>query len=87
MKTVCRKLKLKKYRSELTEDICKETDGTNFLIVFSGGSCKYGDEYDVRRALEEDHIKKIDYIFDMNDRITIRRDIIIDTDEIIKGDK
>lgn len=82
-KSICRILKLKKYRSALTEDICKETDGTEFLIIFKNGQWKSGDKYDVRFALEEDHINPIDYIFDMNDRIIVNRNILINTDDII----
>ena len=82
MKNICRTLKLKKYRSKITEDICKETDGTNFMIIYDDNKWNLGDSWDVRKALENDHIRKISYIFDMNDRITIQRDILISTDEI-----
>ena len=82
MKNICRILKLKKYRSALTEDICKETDGTEFIIIYDDKTWSLTDTYDVRKALENDHIKPIRYIFDMNDRIIIKRDILIDTDEI-----
>ena len=86
IKKVCRKIKLKKYRSELTEEVCKETDNTHFIIVYVNGQWEYGDCWDVRKALENDHIKKINCIFDANDRISIFRDIIIDTDAIEKGE-
>ena len=85
MKKICRTIKLKKYRSKLTEDICKETDGTNFIIIYDD-KWSLADTWDVRRALENDHIKPVKYIFDMNDRIVIKRDVLIDTDEIEKGE-
>ena len=86
MKNICRKIKLHKYRTELTEDICKETDGTKFLIVYKDNKWELGDSFDVRYALEKDHIRPVYYIFDMNDRITVQKEVIINTDEITKGD-
>ena len=86
MKNICRTLKLKKYRSKITEDICKETDGTSFMIIYDDDKWDFGDIWDVRKALERDHIKQVRYIFDMNDRINIFRDVIINTDAIEKGE-
>ena len=86
MKNICRQIKLRKYRSELTEDICKETDGTEFIILYDDGKWSLDDTWDVRKALENDHIRGIHYIFDINDRITISRNVIIDTDAIGKGE-
>ena len=86
MKNICRKITLHKYRCKVTEDICKETDGTEFLIVYKDNKWQVGDSIDVRYALEQDHIRPVYYVFDMNDRITVRKDILIDTDEMKKGD-
>ena len=85
MKNICRTIKLHKYRCKVTEDICKETDGTSFMIIYKDNKWKMGDSFDVRYALEHDHIRPVNYIFDMNDRIIVRKDVLINTDEL-KGE-
>lgn len=84
MKKICRTIKLMKFRSELNEDSIKSLEGTEFLVCFSNGkyTIVYGGTDDLRLLLERDHIRQIRYIFDMTDRILIRRDVLIDTDEV-----
>lgn len=83
MKKICRTIKLMKFKSKLNEDSVKNLEGTEFIVCFDNGKyerciCKE----EVRNFLEKDHINPIRYIFDMTDRILIRRDILIDTDEV-----
>lgn len=83
IKKVCRQIKLKKFKTELNEDILSKWDGNEFMVIYNDGTtnhclCKS----ELYRCLEKDHIKPIRYIFDMNDRIYVSRDIIIDLDKI-----
>ena len=83
MKNICRTLKLMKFKSKLDEDSIKNLEGTEFIVCFDSG--KYTgacDKYDLRKLLERDHINPIRYIFDMTNRIIVRRDVLIDTDEV-----
>ena len=83
MKQICRYLKLKKLKSGVAADSWKELEGTEFIVIFDDGStfhCIGRDE--LYNCLEKDHIKSIRYIFDMTDRIVVRRDIIIDIKEV-----
>lgn len=83
MKKICRTIKLMKFKSKLNEDFIKNIEGTEFLVCFEDN--RYEHVYfkcDLVRLLEKDHIRPIKYIFDMTDRILIRRDILIDTDEV-----
>lgn len=83
MKRICRTIKLMKFRSKLNEDSIKNLEGIEFIVCFDDG--KYigaCDTYDLRKLLERDHINPIRYIFDITDRIMVRRDVLIDTDEV-----
>lgn len=72
-----------KFRSRLNEDSIKNLEGTEFVVCFEDGKYRLNcDKYDVRKFLEQDHIEPISYIFDMTDRIIIKRDVLIDTDEV-----
>lgn len=80
MKKVCRTIKLLKFKNEVND--CKNIEGKDFLVCFKSG--KYKEVYcksDLIKLLEKDHINPIWYIFDMTDRILVRRDVLIQTDE------
>ena len=54
-------------------------------IIVSFYDNKYimvSDTWDLRKLLEKDHIRPIHYIFDLTDRIILRRDVLIDTDNL-----
>lgn len=83
MKKICRTIKLIKFKSKLNEESIKNIEGTEFIVCFASG--KYigvCDKYDLRKLLERDHINPISYIFDVTNRIIIKRDVLIDTDEV-----
>ena len=83
MKQVCRKLKLKKFKTEINKEIFDNWEGKDYLVVYQDGSTKHClDKTEVYHCLEKDHIKPIYCIFDMTDRIIINRDIVVDTDNI-----
>lgn len=83
MKKICRTIKLMRFKSRLNEDSLNQLEETEFIVCFGNGKFihVYGKE-DLRLLLERDHINPIRYIFDMTDRILIRRDVLIDTDEV-----
>ena len=81
MKKICRKLKLRKFKTEIMEKI--NLPSLDYIVLFQDGTYEYCIGKDeVYSLLEKDHIKHIKCIFDMNDRFCIDRDIIIDTDAI-----
>lgn len=83
MKKICRTIKLMKFESKLNEDSIKKIKGTDFVVCFNNGKyIKVYDKDDLRRLLERDHINPIRYVFDLTDRIIIKRDVLIDTDEV-----
>lgn len=83
MKKICRTIKLMKFKNKLNEESIKNLEGTEFLVCFEDNKYEHVYfKYDLVRLLEKEHIRTIRYIFDMTDRIMIRRDILIDTEEI-----
>lgn len=83
MKKVCRIIKLRKYKSFFDKETIDKIEGHDFIVCFSDSTfewCISKDE--LTKCLEKDHIKRIRYIFDMSDRISINRDVLIDTSEI-----
>ena len=81
MKSVCRKLKLRKFRTDFNKEVVDNWRGNEFLVIYSDGTTEHcickSELYD---CLSKDHIKGIRYIFDMTDRICVSRDIVINTD-------
>lgn len=83
MKKICRKLKLMKYGCMFDKKTLDELSGRDFMVCFFDGTYEsHCSKNDLVSFLEQDHIKKISYIFDMVNRITISRDVIISTDEV-----
>lgn len=83
MKKVCRYLKLRKMKSAILQESLKKLEGNDFIIIFQNGTTECcTSKYELYNYLEKDHIKPIRYIFDMTDRISIERNVIIDTNEI-----
>lgn len=83
MKKICKTIKLMKFRSKLNEDSIKNIEGTEFLVCFDDNKYEHVYfKYDLVKLLEKDHIRGIRYIFDFTDRIIIRRDVLIDIDEV-----
>ena len=80
---ILQQIKLRKFKTGLTEDYLNRFQGESYLIWYEDNSCEeVNGKYGLIRKLEEGNIKPIRYIFDMIDRITIDRDIKIDIDEI-----
>lgn len=87
MKKICRTIKLKKYKTQFIEDEdwIKSRENNSWIIVFTDWTATFcWDKNELYKYLENDHIKSIQYIFDIIDKITIDRDVIINTDELIK---
>lgn len=83
MKKICRRIKLLSYKSWVSKEHLDSIHGSDFYVLFQDGTYVYCySKEDLRRCLEKDHIKKIQYVFDTADRIIIKRDVLIDTDEV-----
>lgn len=83
MKRICRKLKLMKYGCVFDQETLDKLSGENFVVCFYDGT--YESCYsrsDLVKVLENDHIKKINYIFDKVNRIIVDRTVIIDMGDI-----
>lgn len=83
MKKICRKLKLMKYGCIFDQETLDKLSGENFVICFFDGTYESNcSKSDLVKALENDHIKNIRYIFDMVNRIIIDRTVIIDMEDV-----
>ena len=79
MKKIFRTIKLRRLKTEITKENLKEFEGKQFYVLYRNDTYEYAcDTYDLRKILEKDHIKPIQYIFDATDRIIIDRDIAIE---------
>ena len=78
MKKIFRTIKLRRLKTEITKENLKEFEGKQFYVLYRNDTYEYAmDTYDLRKILEKDHIKPIQYIFDATDRIIIDRDVAI----------
>lgn len=85
MKKIIQTIKLRKFRTELNKSSLKSVTDNDFLVWYKNGTCERAySKYDLINILEKDHIKPIQYIFEMNDRILVDRDIKIDIKEVEK---
>lgn len=86
MKKVCRTIKLRKYKTDVITDYINKNNLNTYVVCFDNDSWKYCLSKDeLYNILEKDHIKPIRYIFDIQDRIIIDRNILIDLDLKIKN--
>ena len=83
MKKIIQTIKLRKFKTNLSQESIELLEGNEFLIWYKDNTVKviYLKE-DLIFELENDHIKPIKYIFDMSDRIILDRDIKIDITKI-----
>lgn len=79
MKKICQTIKLRRFKTGLSEENSKMLEENDFLVLYKDDTVKniYTKD-DLIEELENDHIKPIRYIFDMSDRIILDRDIKID---------
>lgn len=82
----CIKCKYKQYYGKNTFPCTKCTNEPyegDYLVWFKDNSCQecYTKD-DLIRLLEKDHIKPIQYIFNMSDKIIVDRDIHINIKEV-----
>lgn len=83
MKKIIQTIKLRKFRTELNKSNLKGITDNDFLVWYKDGTCERAySKYDLINILEKDHIKPIQYIFEMNDRIIVDRDIKINVEDI-----
>lgn len=83
MKKIIQTIKLRKFKTNLSQESIELLEGNEFLIWYKDNTVKviYLKE-DLIFELKNDHIKPIKYIFDMSDRIILDRDIKIDITKI-----
>lgn len=83
MKKIIQTIKLRKFKTNLSQESIELLEGNEFLIWYKDNTVKviYLKE-DLIFELKNDHIKPIRYIFDMSDRIILDRDIKIDITKI-----
>lgn len=66
-----------------SEELLKHYTGNSWLVLYADGTWdKVYDKYDLIRTIESDHIKRIDYIIDSADKMTLDRDIQVDISEV-----
>lgn len=83
MKKICQTIKLRRFKTGLSEENQKMLEGNDFLVLYKDDTVKHiYTKDDLIEELENDHIKPIRYIFDMSDRIILDRDIKIDITKI-----
>lgn len=83
MKKIIQTIKLRKFKTNLSQESIKLIEGNEFLIWYEDGTIKEVFlKDDLIEELENEHIKPIRYIFDMSDRIILDRDIKIDITKI-----
>lgn len=83
MKKICRTIKLRRFKTKLNEESIAKFDNHEFIVCFDDNKwAMVYDKYDLRKFLENDHIRPIYYIFDITNRIVIDRDVLINTDEV-----
>lgn len=79
MKKIIQTIKLRKYKTKIVEESLKLYPSHSYLIWHKDGTAQDVDfKEDLIKALENDHIRPIRYIFDMTDRIILDRDIKVD---------
>lgn len=79
MKKICQTIKLRKFKTGLSEENQKMLEGNDFLVLYKDDTVKHiYTKDDLIEELENDHIKPIRYIFDMSDRIILDRDIRVE---------
>ncbi len=81
LKKICRTIKLRKFKSEvIVKESLDKFANHEFIVCFEDNKWTLAcDKWDLRRLLEKDHIRPICYIFDLTDRISIDRDVLINT--------
>ncbi len=83
MKKICRTIKLMKYKCFMDKETIDKIEGYDFVVCFSDSTFEYCvSKSELESCLRRDHIKRIRYIFDVSDRISIDRDVLIDTNNI-----
>lgn len=79
MKKIYQTIKLRRFKTGLSEENQKMLEENDFLVLYKDDTVKHiYTRDDLIEELENDHIKPIRYIFDMSDRIILDRDIKID---------
>lgn len=89
MKKILQIIKLKRLKTEINKESLENIPDNykEFLVWFYDNTCKSVYKDELICILENDHIKKVRYIFDMTDRIIVERDILIKREGVLSGRK
>lgn len=86
MKKIFQTIKLRATMRSVLKDsdaLLEHYTGNSWLILYDDGTwTKVWDKYDLIRAIESDHYKRISCIVDSADRMLLDRDIQVDTSEL-----
>lgn len=76
MKKIIQTIKLRRYKTKLNEEALKKIPENRYLVWYKDGTAEEAPfKEDLINILEKDHIRPIRYIFNMEDRIILDRDI------------
>lgn len=85
MKKICRTIKLRRFKTrvDINQLASILANSGEFIICFDDNTWqKCLSKEELRSHLEREHIKGIRYIFEFTDRITLDRDVLINTEEV-----
>lgn len=82
-KTIIQTIALRKYKTKIIEESLKKYSDDSYLVWYKDGTAEEAySKANLISILKNDHIKPIRYIFDMNDRIIIDRDVKININNL-----
>lgn len=83
MKKIIQTIELRKYKTKIVEEALKKYPSNEYLVWYKDGTAQdVWNKDELINILEKDHIRPVRYIFDMNDRIIVDRDIKVNIDGI-----
>lgn len=78
MKNLIQTIKLRKLKTTRNEEILKNEENEQFVVLYEDGTYdRVWFKDDLEPILRNDPKKRIWYIFDMVDRISLERDVLI----------
>ena len=86
MKKIFQTIKLRATMRSVFKDserLLEHYTNNSWLVLYADGTWdKVYDKHDLIRTIESDHYKRIDYIVDSADKMTLDRDIQVDISEL-----
>lgn len=83
MKKIFQKIKLRRMKSEIINNLGEDTRAAWWVVLFSDGTfTTVYEKSDLLSLIERDHIRPIKEIYDKRDRIDLERKIVVDINEL-----